>query len=60
MAVEQEEQLGLQRGAWPLVVEIRQEWIVGFFKDGGAVDAAGQSLSPPRFADPARAIDGNV
>ena len=60
MAVEQVEQLRLQRRAGPLGVEVGEERILGVFEDRRAVDSAGQPLGQPRLADADRAFDGEI
>src|SRR5260221_1229764 len=60
MAVEQVEQLGLQRGAGAIRVEIREEGVFGILANRRRLEAGGQSFSECGLASANRPIDRDV
>ena len=60
MPVEQIEELGLQRGAGAIGVEVGEKRILGFFEDERGVEARAEPLGQRRFAGADRTFDRDV
>jgi hypothetical protein len=60
MTVEEVEELGLERGAGPVGVEVREERIVGILEHHRGVETRAEPFCERRLAGADRAINGNV
>ena len=59
VAVQQEEELALEGGAGPVLIEVVQERVLGALEDLARLQAGGEELDEARLADPDRSLDGD-
>ena len=60
MAIQQVEELGLQRRAGTVGVEIREKGVLGVFENRGRFEPGREPFRQPRLANPDWAFDGEI